>query len=90
MARHDALPNISVNLKQIKVLDANLLVPFNATVICKTKTGPIGEFTHISSYTEAVNLFGLGDSTTPVLYGVEQVLKTYGYVNIIRVASSSG
>lgn len=89
MAKYDALPNISVNLKQIKALDANLIIPFNATVVCKAKTGPIGEFVHISSYTEAVNTFGLGDATTPVLYGIEQVLKSYGYINIIRIASSS-
>lgn len=89
MANHESLPNIAVNLKQIKVVDSNTMVPFNATVICKCPTGPIGEFTHISSYTEAVNLFGLGDSSTPALYGVEQVLKTYGYINIIRVASSN-
>ena len=88
MAKYEALPNISVNLKQIKAVDANLVIPFNATVICKAKTGPIGKFTHVTSYTDAVNTFGLGDSTTPVLYGVEQVLKTYGYVNIIRIASS--
>lgn len=88
MAKYESLPNISVNLKQIKALDANAKIPFNATVICKAKTGPIGKFTHVSSYTEAVNLFGLGDSETPVLYGVEQVLKTYGYINIIRVASN--
>ena len=87
MAKYEALPNISVNLKQIKAVDANMVIPFNATVICKAKTGPIGKFTHISSYTEAINTFGLGDAETPVLYGIEQVLKTYGYVNIIRVAS---
>lgn len=88
MAKHEALPNISVNLKQIKAIDANTFIPFNATVICKAKTGPIGKFTHISSYTEAINTFGLGDAETPVLYGIEQVLKTYGYVNLIRVASN--
>ena len=87
MAKYEALPNISVNLKQIKAVDANMVIPFNATVICKAKTGPIGKFTHISSYTEAINTFGLGDAETPVLYGIEQVLKTYGYINIIRVAS---
>lgn len=88
MAKYDKLPNISVNLTQIKAVDANAKIPFNATVICKTKTGPIGEFTHVSSYTEALNIFGLGDNTTPVLYGIEQILRTYGYFNIIRVASS--
>lgn len=88
MARYETLPNISVNLKQIKAVDANTIIPFNATVFCKTKTGPVGEFTHVSSYTEAVNLFGLGDATTPVLYGIEQVLKTYGYLNVVRIASN--
>lgn len=88
MAKFEALPNISVNLKQIKAVNANTIIPFNATIICKAKTGPIGKFTAISSYTEAINTFGLGDETTPALYGIEQVLKTYGYVNIIRVASA--
>ena len=45
--------------------------------------------TKVSSYSDAVKIFGLGDSTTPALYGIEQYLKTYNYVNIIRVASSN-
>lgn len=88
MTRYEKIPNISVNLQQIRAVDKNLQIPFNATVLCKTKTGPIGEFTKISSYTECVNTFGVGDSSTPVLYGIEQMLRTYGFVNIIRLAAS--
>lgn len=89
MAKYEALPNISVNLKQIKAIDANIVIPFRYTAVVKAKTGPIGEIVRISSYTEAVNTFGLGDATTPALYGIEQVLRSYGYANIIRVASNS-
>ena len=85
----DLLPNITVTLNQIKATSASVRVPINATVILKAKSGPIGELTKIGSYTEAVKIFGLGDSTTPALYGIEQYLKTYNYVNIIRVASNS-
>ena len=85
----DLLPNISVTLNQIKATSGSVRVPINATVILKAKSGPIGELTKIGSYTEAVKIFGLGDSTTPALYGVEQYLKTYNYVNLIRVASNS-
>lgn len=85
---YDSLPNISVNLKQVRAVDANITIPFNATVVCKTKTGPINEFTQIKSYTEAVQLFGLGDATTPALFGAEQVLRNYGYLNFIRIASA--
>jgi len=85
----DLLPNISVTLNQVKATSGTRLVPINATVVLKAKSGPIGELTKISSYSEMVKTFGLGDSTTPALYGVEQYLKTYNYVNIIRVASSN-
>ena len=85
----DLLPNISVTLNQIKATSSSVKVPINATVILKAKSGPISELVKVSSYTEAVKIFGLGDSTTPALYGVEQYLKTYNYVNIIRIASNS-
>lgn len=84
----DLLPNISVTLNQIKATSGTRRVPINATVLLKAKSGPIGELTKISSYSEAVKIFGLGDATTPALYGIEQYLKTYNYVNIIRVASN--
>ena len=85
---YDKIPNISVNLTQVRAVAENTVIPFNATVILKAKTGPIDTFTSVSSYNEAVQLFGLGDSTTPALYGVEQLLRSYGYINIIRVASA--
>lgn len=85
----DLLPSISVTLNQVKATSASVRVPINATVILKAKSGPIGELTKISSYTEAVKIFGLGDSTTPALYGIEQYLKTYNYVNIIRISSAT-
>lgn len=85
----DLLPNISVTLNQIKATSASTRVPINATVILKAKTGPIGTLTKVSSYTEAVKLFGLGDATTPALYGIEQYLKTYNYVNVIRIADTA-
>ena len=85
----DLLPNISVTLNQVKAVAASTRVPINATVVLKARSGPIGEFVRINSYTEAVKIFGAGDATTPALYGIEQYLKTYNYVNIIRVASSS-
>ena len=84
----DLLPNISVTLNQIKATSASVKVPINATVILKAKSGPIGELVKVSSYTEAVKIFGLGDATTPALYGIEQYLKTYNYVNIIRISDS--
>ena len=84
----DVLPNIFVNFKQVKADRGNTVIPFNTTAFIKTKTGPIGEFTKISSYAEAVSKFGLGDETTPALYGIEQVLKSYGYINIVRLASA--
>lgn len=85
----DLIPNISVTLNQIKATSASTQVPINATVVLKAKTGPIGTLTRVGSYTEAVKIFGLGDVSTPALYGIEQYLKTYNYVNIIRVASSN-
>lgn len=85
----DVLPNIFVNLNQVKSPLANTYVPFNVTVFLKAKTGPIGEFIKLSSYNQAVKTFGLGDATTPALYGIEQVLKTYSYINVVRLASSS-
>lgn len=85
----DVLPNIFVNLNQVKSNRGNAIIPFNATVFLKAKTGPIAEFTRVSSYQEAVKLFGLGDNTTTALYGVEQVLKSYGFLNIVRIASSA-
>lgn len=91
----DLLPNITVNLNQVRTTSANTTVPINATVILKALSGPIGELVRIGSYTEAVKIFGPGNTKnldgtpkTPALFGVEQYLKTYNYVNIIRVASS--
>ena len=85
----DLLPNISVTLNQVKATSGSRQVPINATVLLKAKSGPIGELTKISSYSEMVKIFGYGDATTPALYGIEQYLRTYNYVNIIRIASSS-
>lgn len=85
----DVLPNIFVNLNQVKSNIGNVNIPFNVTVFAKTKTGPIGTFTKLSSFNQAVKLFGLGDSTTPVLYAIEQILKSYSYINVVRVASDS-
>lgn len=85
----DLLPNISVTLNQVKAPAASSRVPINATVILKALTGPIGELVRVSSYTEAVKAFGLGTVETPALYGIEQYLKTYNYINIIRVANTN-
>lgn len=84
---YEGLPKIDVNLRQIRAVDANTQIPFNATILCKAKNGPIDTFVSLKSYSEAVQLFGLGDATTPALYGFEQVLKSYGTLNIIRLAS---
>ena len=92
----DLLPNISVTLNQVKAPAASSKVPINATIILKALSGPIGELVKVSSYTEAVKIFGLGNTKnldgtpkTPALYGIEQYLKTYNYVNIIRVANTN-
>lgn len=85
---YDMLPNITVNLSQVRSNEANLQVPFNAIVFCKCETGPIGEITPVYSYNEAVSKFGLGTARTPVLYGVEQVLRSYGFLNIVRLAAT--
>ena len=85
----DVLPNIFVNLNQVKSPLANTFIPFNVTVFLKAKTGPIEEFTRLSSYNQAIKTFGLGDASTPALYGIEQILKTYSYINVVRLASSS-
>ena len=49
----DVLPNIFVNLNQVKSPLANTYVPFNVTVFLKAKTGPIGKFVRLSSYNQA-------------------------------------
>lgn len=95
----DLLPNISVTLNQVKAVAASARVPINATVVLTARSGPIGELVKVNSYTEAVKIFGPGNlkddsgqlitPLTPALYGIEQYLKTYNYVNIIRVASSA-
>ena len=85
----DLLPNISVTLNQVKAPAASSRVPINATVILKALSGPIGELVRVNSYTEAVKIFGLGNANTPALYGIEQYLKTYNYINIIRVANTN-
>lgn len=84
---YEGLPKIDVNLRQIRAVDANVQIPFNATILCRAKNGPIDTFVPLKSYSDAVQLFGLGDATTPALYGFEQVLKSYGTLNIIRLAS---
>lgn len=86
---YEKLPNISVNLSQVKADTSNIQVSFNATVFCKAETGPIGEVVKVTSYNEAVKTFGIGTSRTPALYGIEQVLKSYGTLNIVRLASNS-
>lgn len=86
---NDQLPNISVTLNQVRSTSTTAPVPFIPCIICKAPTGPIGELVSARSYTEAVDVFGLGNSATPALYGVEQYLKTYSYANIIRVAGAS-
>ena len=95
----DLLPSISVTLNQVKATSASARVPINATVILTARSGPISELVKVSSYTEAVKIFGPGNlrddsgqlitPLTPALYGIEQYLKTYNYVNIIRVAGDS-
>lgn len=85
---YDKLPNISVDLKQVRTNEANVQVPFNATVFCKCETGPIGEITTVTSYNEAVKMFGVGTEKTPVLYGIEQVLRSYGFLNVVRLAAT--
>lgn len=86
---NDKIPNIDVKLSQLKSKRVNSRVPLNVTVFCKTETGPIGEFVRIGSYGEAVSLFGLGTDRTPALFGVEQVLRSYGFINIVRIASDT-
>lgn len=83
--KYEGLPKIDVNLKQIRAVEANAQIPFNATILCRAKNGPIDTFVPVKSYSEAVQLFGLGDASTPALYGFEQVLKSYGTMNIILI-----
>lgn len=84
---YDLIPNISVNLTQVRSEGENVQVPFNAVIFCKAETGPIGELVQVSSYNEAVQTFGLGTERTPALFGIEQVLKSYGYMGIVRLAA---
>lgn len=85
----DKIPSVSVTLNQVTNTSNTVNIPFIATVICKCPTGPIGELTQVDTYSNCVKIFGQGTAATPALYGVEQYLKTYNYVNIIRVASNS-
>lgn len=86
---YNKIPGIDITLSQVKTASANVQVPLNVTVFCKTESGPIGEVTTVGSYNEAVSLFGLGQERTPVLYGIQQVLRSYGHVNIVRLADDN-
>ena len=84
-----ALPNVKVNVGEQTLVSANTAVPFIPAVLLKTKSGPIGEITTVTSETQFVNLFGESDSTTPAAYALQRYLRTYSYVLVTRLANTS-
>lgn len=84
-----ALPNVKVNVGEQTLVSANTLVPFVPAILLKTKSGPIGEITEITSESQFINIFGDSDTTTPAAYALQKYLRTYSYVLVTRLANTS-
>lgn len=84
-----AIPNVKVNVGEQTLVSSNTLVPFVPAVLLKTKSGPIGEITEITSESQFVSIFGESDITTPAAYALQRYLRTYSYVLVTRLANTS-
>lgn len=84
-----SLPNVKVNVGEQTLVSSNTLVPFIPAVLLKTKSGPIGEITTITSESQFINIFGESDTTTPAAYALQRYLRTYSYVLVTRLANTS-
>ena len=83
------LPSVNVNVTEEVLSGINVEVPFLPAVLLKTKSGPVGEITAITSEQNFKNIFGNSDYTVPNAYALQLYLKAFKYVYVTRIASSS-
>ena len=64
-------------------------VDFVPVIIMKTMSGDIGTRQIIRSESEFIARFGKGTEDTPIAYAIQTYLRTYSFIYVTRVASSS-
>lgn len=83
------IPSVNVNVTEEILNGINADVPFLPAVLLKTKSGPIGEVTAVTSEQDFISKFGKSDYTVPNAYALQLYLKAYKYVYVVRLANEA-
>ncbi len=83
------IPRVKVNVSEDTTRYFTTNVNFIPVVIMKTMSGNIGTREIVRSESEFIQKFGKGNSQTPSAYAIQAYLRTYSYVYVTRLASSS-
>lgn len=83
------IPRVKLNVSEDTTRYFTTNVDFVPVIIMKTMSGDIGTRQIIRSESEFIAKFGKGTTDTPAAYAIQSYLRTYSFIYVTRVASSS-
>ena len=83
------IPRVKISVSEDTTNYYTTTVPFVPVVIMHTNSGNIGTRELVRSENDFINKFGKGTEDTPAAYAVQSYLRTFSYLYITRLASSS-
>lgn len=83
------IPRVKVNVSEDTTRYFTTNVNFIPVIIMKTMSGNIGTREIVRSEAEFIQKFGRGNDLTPSAYAIQAYLRSYSYIYVTRLASSS-
>lgn len=83
------IPRVKLSVSEDTTRYYTTSVDFVPVIIMKTMSGDIGTRQIIRSESEFIAKFGKGTVDTPAAYAIQTYLRTYSFIYVTRVASSS-
>jgi len=83
------IPRVKLSVSEDTTRYYTTSVDFVPVIIMKTMSGDIGTRQIIRSESEFIAKFGKGTADTPAAYAIQSYLRTYSFIYVTRVASSS-
>ena len=83
------IPRVKLSVSEDTTRYFTTNVDFVPVIIMKTMSGEIGTRQIVRSESEFISKFGKGTVDTPVAYAIQTYLRTYSFIYVTRIASSS-
>ena len=83
------IPRVKISVSEDTANYYTTTIPFVPVVIMHTMSGNIGTKELVRSENEFINKFGKATEDTPSAYAIQTYLRTYSYIYVTRLASSS-